>query len=323
MERSVSVVLITYNHARTLPRSLEGIRGQRGIPFDVTVIDNSSSDSSLSLCKAALPGARFIENRENVGFAAAANQGIEASAGDFVLLVNPDAFLEPDYAVTLVAEIERAGSDFGSATGLLLRALGETLAPTTVIDSMGIRMSRSGRHFDEGAGQPWIDRPLTSHEVFGVSGAAALYRRSFLSDVAIDGKGFDENFFVYREDADLAWRGRIFGWKSIFVPSAIAYHERRVTPEVRKTLPASINLHSVKNRFLLRLNNEGLTLALRNAPFELPRDLMVLGAALTIERTSLPAFSWLVRNRKRILERRRKIQSRRRVTDRQIAHWFR
>jgi len=323
MGRSVSVVLITYNHARTLPRCLEGIRGQRGIPIDVTVIDNASEDSSMALCKPALPEARFIQNGKNLGFAAAANQGIEASHGDFVLLVNPDAFLEPHYASILVGELEKAGSDFGSATGLLLRAVGQNLAPTRVIDSMGIRMTRSGRHFDDGAGQPWIDRPLTSHEVFGVSGAAALYRRSFLSDVAIDGKSFDEDFFVYREDADLAWRGRIFGWKSIFVPSAIAYHERRVTPEVRKSLPAWINLHSVKNRFLLRLNNQGLSLALRNAPFEIPRDLIVLGAALTVERTSLPAFSWLVRNWKRIMERRRKIQSRRRLTDRQIAHWFR
>lgn len=323
MGRSVSVVLITYNHARTLPRCLEGVRGQRGIPIDVIVIDNASADRSVELCKKGLPEARFIQNEENLGFATGANQGIEETSSDFVLLVNPDAFLEPDYAATLVREIENAGTDFGSATGLLLRALGDNLAPTTVIDSMGIRMTRSGRHFDDGAGQPWIDRPLSNHEVFGVSAAAALYRQSFLADVAIDGKAFDEDFFVYREDADLAWRGRIFGWKSIFVPSAIAYHERRVTPEVRKKLPAWINMHSVKNRFLLRLNNEGLSLALRNAPFEISRDLLVLGAALTIERTSLPAIFWLLRNRKRILERRRKIQSRRRLTDRQIAHWFR
>lgn len=322
MGRSVSVVLITFNGARTLPRCLEGVRGQRGIPIDVTVIDNASADRSVELCRNALPEARFIENGKNLGFAAAANQGIEASKGDFVLLVNPDAFLEPDYAATLVREIESSGIDFGSATGLLLRAVGDDLSPTTTIDSMGIRMTRSGRHFDDGAGQQWIDRPISNHEVFGVSAAAALYRRSFLTDVVIDGKAFDEDFFVYREDADLAWRGRIFGWKSIFVPSAIAYHQRRVTPEVRSTLPASINMHSVKNRFLLRLNNEGRHLALRNAPFEFSRDLLVLGASLTIERTSLPAIVWLVRNRKRILERRKKIQSRRRVNDQQLAHWF-
>src|SRR6185436_11965554 len=108
-----------------------------------------------------------------------------------------------------------------------------------------------------------------------------------------------------------------------FVPDAIAHHVRRVTPDRRKELPAEINMHSVKNRFLLRLKNEGPYLALRNAPFELTRDLLVLGAALTIERTSLPAFGWLWRNRKRILAKRRAIQSRRKVSDRELARWFR
>jgi hypothetical protein len=96
-----------------------------------------------------------------------------------------------------------------------------------------------------------------------------------------------------------------------------------VTPEARKELPADINMHSVKNRFLLRLKNEGAYLALRNAPFELARDVLVLLAALTIERTSLPAFGWLWRNRTRVLAKRRAIQQRRNVSDRALARWFR
>jgi hypothetical protein len=98
---------------------------------------------------------------------------------------------------------------------------------------------------------------------------------------------------------------------------------RRVTPEVRRRLPASVNMHSVKNRFLLRIKNEGFHLVLRNAPFELARDLVVLAAAFTVERTSLPAFSWLWRNRSRVLAKRRAIQRRRTVSDRQLARWFR
>jgi len=92
---------------------------------------------------------------------------------------------------------------------------------------------------------------------------------------------------------------------------------------VRRGLPADINMHSVKNRFLLRLKNEGAYLAMRNAPFEVFRDLMVLGASLTIERSSLPAFGWLWSNRARILAKRREIQSRRKVSDRELARWFR
>jgi GT2 family glycosyltransferase len=150
-----------------------------------------------------------------------------------------------------------------------------------------------------------------------------MFRMTFLRDAAIDGEIFDEDFFAYREDADLAWRGQLFGWRAVFEPQAIGYHVRRVTPEARRQLPNNINMHSVKNRFLLRIKNEGLYLALRNAPFELTRDLIVLLAALTVERSSLPAFAWLWRNRARVLAKRRIIQSRRKVSDRELARWFR
>jgi hypothetical protein len=115
---------------------------------------------------------------------------------------------------------------------------------------------------------------------------------------------------------------RLFGWRALCEPRAVADHVRTVTPEVRRALTAAINMHSVKNRFLLRLKNEGAYLALRNAPFELFRDLVVLAAALTVERSSLPAFAWLWRNRSRVVARRRAIQARRRVSDRALARWF-
>lgn len=150
-----------------------------------------------------------------------------------------------------------------------------------------------------------------------------MYGMTFVRDVSIGGEFLDEDFFTFREDADVAWRGRLFGWRALYVPDAVAYHVRTVTPAKRRSLPAAINMHGVKNRFLLRLKNEGLYLALRNAPFELARDLVAITAALTIERSSLPALSWLWKNRRRIMDKRSAIQSRRRVSDRELAGWFR
>src|SRR5207244_426573 len=109
-------------------------------------------------------------------------------------------------------------------------------------------------------------------------GFAAADRMSFIRDVSIGGEFLDEDFFAYREDADVAWRGRLLGWRALYVPDAVAQHVRRVTPEARRQLPERINRDSVRNRFLLRLKNEGLYLALRNAPFELARDLLTIGA---------------------------------------------
>lgn len=300
MGRLVSIVLVTWNSAQYLQRCLDGIRRQTHRDVELIVVDNASTDESRDVAT--------IRNDTNRGFAAAVNQAIAVANGEFVQLVNPDCFLEPEYVARLLPVFDDPRA--GSATGKLLRANGDG------IDSMGIRMTRSGRHFD-------IDDPNVHGEVFGVSGAAAMYRMSFLKDAAIDGEVFDEDFFAYREDADLAWRGRLFGWKAFCEPEAVALHVRRVTPEVRRTLPAEINMHSVKNRFLLRIKNEGAYLALRNAPFELTRDAMVIGAALTIERSSLPALAWVWRNRARVLAKRRIIQKRRNVSDRELARWFR
>lgn len=295
-------------------------------------VDNASEDGSAAHLDAAAD--RVLRNETNRGFSAAVNQALAVATGDLVLLVNPDCRLAPDYAELLAGALRAAGEDFGAATGMLVRASGDAIEPTGTIDSLGIRMTRTGRHLDLGQGERlenWravltTGRQLpaaSSYEVFGVSGAAAMFRMSFLRDVAIDGEALDEDFFAWREDADLAWRGRLFGWRALCEPGAVAYHVRRVTPETRRALPASINMHSVKNRFLLRIKNEGLGLALRNAPFELSRDLVVLAAALTIERTSLPAFTWLWRKRARVLARRREVQRRRSVSDGRLAEWFR
>ena len=305
--RLVSVILVTWNSAQYLRRCLDALRQQTHGAIELIAIDNASADDSIAFVE---PHATtLIRNDTNRGFSAAVNQGIAIARGEFVLLLNPDCFLAPDYIEHLIAAMN--APDVGSATGMLMRANGKP----GEIDSCGIRMTRTGRHLD-------IDVRVDG-EVFGVSGAAALHRMSFLRDAAIDGEVLDEDFFAYREDADLSWRGRLFGWRAVCEPRAIADHVRRVTPEARKELSADINMHSVKNRFLLRLKNEGAYLALRNAPFELARDLIVLFAALTIERTSLPAFAWLWRNRARVFAKRRAIQQRRNVSDRELARWFR
>ncbi|HEX6084107.1 MAG TPA: glycosyltransferase [Thermoanaerobaculia bacterium] len=346
MGRSFSIVLVTWNSARYLRRCLEGIAHQTHRAAELIVVDNGSVDGSLAMLPA---DARVIRNQDNRGFSAAVNQALEVVSTELVLVVNPDCHLLPEYGERLAAVFD--DDTIGSATGMLIRAKGYDIEPLDEIDSLGIRMTRTGRHLDiaqgvilsreDGEGSPagthgprtmqGVLRPSTRaqddtagrFEVFGVSGAAAMFRMSFLRDVQIDGEALDEDFFAYREDADLAWRGQLYGWRAVCEPAAVAYHVRRVTPEARRELPPDVNMHSVKNRFLLRLKNQGAYLALRNFPFELARDLIVLIAALTIERTSLPAFGWLWRNRARVLAKRREVQRRRKVSDRELARWFR
>lgn len=327
----LSIILVTWNNAAFLDRCLEGLAGQTTGVFELVHVDNASSDDGVAKVRAAFPACIQILNETNRGFAGAVNQGIAAAGGELVLLCNPDAYLAAGYTKAVERALARAGDRFGMATGKLLRAAGPRIIPTGEVDSKGIRMTRTGRHLDIGQGEPDGDLhrgmlPLSGLdglcEVFGVSGAAAVYRMTFIRDVSIDGQFLDEDFFTYREDADVAWRGRVLGWRALYVPAAVAHHVRTVTPRGRRGLSEITNRNSFKNRFLLRLKNEGLGLAIRNAPFELSRDLLAIGAVLTVERSSLPALGWLWKNRRRIMARRSEIQRRRRTPDRELARWF-
>jgi GT2 family glycosyltransferase len=136
------------------------------------------------------------------------------------------------------------------------------------------------------------------------------------------GEFFDSDFFVYREDADVAWRAQLMGWRCLYTPQARGYHVRAVLPGNRRALPAEINMHSVKNRFLMRIKNMTGDLYRRNWFSITMRDLVVLGACIVREHSSLKAFTYLAANWRRAAEKRREIMKRRRVKDEYIASWF-
>lgn len=304
----VSIIVVSWNDAADLAVSLASALAQRGVSTETLLVDNASADASREVPERLGGSVRVIALPTNVGFAAAMNAGIDASSGRYVLALNPDCRLAPDFCAVLARRLDRAdASDVGSASGRVVRAVGPELAPSEVLDTTGIYFTASGRHFDRGAGEPQSGRYLEESEIFGPSGAAGFYRRAALDGARISTGFFDADFFLYREDADLAWRLRRLGWRSLYVPAATASHRRRNLPERRRSMTDQANLHSVKNRFLLRINNQTPGHALRTLPQTLARDVVVLGACLTVERSSLPAFGWLWRNRKRLLAKRREI----------------
>ncbi|HKD11314.1 MAG TPA: glycosyltransferase family 2 protein [Thermoanaerobaculia bacterium] len=302
----VSILVVSHNDATDLPVCLGSALSQREVRVEAVVIDNASSDASREVA-ASLPSVRLLALPENIGFAGAMNLGIDATSGRYVLALNPDCRLEPGFAAALAACMD-ARPDAGSASGRILRAEGPGLAVTDILDSAGIRFTASGRHFDRGAGLPAAGRYVRSEEIAGASGAAGFYRRTALTSARISTGYFDSDFFLYREDADLAWRLTRLGWTCLYVPQAVAYHRRRNLPERRRFMSALVNMHSVKNRFLLRINNQTVGDFLATLVPTFARDAVVLAACLTVERSSLPAFSWLWRNRSRLWEKRREIK---------------
>src|SRR5437763_352277 len=147
-------------------------------------------------------------------------------------------------------------------------------------------------------------------------------RRAMIDDISLDGEFCDCDFFVYREDADVAWRAQLMGWKCLYAPYARGYHVRKVLPGNRRALPPEINMHSVKNRFLMRIKNISPNLYGRNWFSITTRYITVVMCCLLWEHTSLRAFWYLARNWRRVVEKRRMIQASRRVDHNYMASWF-
>ena len=318
----VSVVITTYNSANSIEACLNSLLQQQYQPLEVIVVDNGSSDHTRELLNKFHDRIKIVFNRQNVGFAAAQNQGFTQAKGNWLLSLNPDVILDSHFITQLLTYAD-ADADVGTLCGKLLRwQPGSADERSRVIDSTGIYFTRNLRHFDRGAEEFDVERYDHKEYVFGATGAAALYRRDMIRDVSVEGQFFDEDFFAYREDADLAWRAQLMGWKCLYVPTAIGWHVRRVTPERFQQLPLIINWHSVKNRFLMRIKNISSPLYRRLFLRTTLRDLLIVGYCFLRDRRLLSAL-WFVWKKRRDLWRRRQwIQTHRRVPDRELFRWF-
>jgi GT2 family glycosyltransferase len=319
----VSVTIVTYNSGRFIKRCLESVLAQRYANKEIIVIDNASTDGTVDILEQFEDRCQIVYNDENIGFAAAQNQAIRVSAGDWVLTLNPDVLLLPNFIQAMV-DTGQSDSRVGSVCGKLLTILATfDLPDKPLVDSTGIYFTPMLRHLDRGSQEVDNGHYLQHEYVFGATAAAALYRRRMIEDIAIGDEFFDPDFFVYREDADVAWRAQLMGWRCIYTPHARGYHVRNVLPGNRRALPPVINMHSVKNRFLMRMKNMTGHLYLRNWVSITARDLVVIGACIVRERSSLRAFVYVLRNWKRVMAKRREIMLRKRVDDDYIASWFR
>jgi GT2 family glycosyltransferase len=295
---------------------------QSDICLEVVVVDNASTDGTREILESFNDRIVVISNKDNVGFAEAQNQAIRSSRSEWVLTLNPDVLLEPDFVRHLV-EAGELDPYTGAVCGKLLSiGPGFQPLPERRIDSTGIFFTPTMRHFDRGWHELDSGTYDRSEYVFGACAAAALYRRTMIEDISIKGAFFDPDFFAYREDADVAWRAQLLGWRCIYTPSAEGWHVRSMVPGLRGSVAAVINMHSVKNRFLMRIKNSTPGIYGR---FWLPmtfRDFVVIGGCLAVEQRSLPAFWRLAKCWRSAWESRREIMRRRRAEDASLVRWF-
>ncbi len=243
------MVIVNYNAGALLRRCLTYVMAQTHPLWEVVIVDNASQDGSLAQV-AGIEKVTIIGNQRNLGFAAAQNQGLRAARGAYLMPLNFDIRMTPTFLAEMVAALD-AYRSAGSACGKLLR-MTEDWTPTEEIDSTGLLLPCSLVPSSRGHGE--IDHGQFDHltEVFGAQGAAPLYRRKMLEDIAFEGQYFDERYFMWYEDVDLDWRAYLRGWTCRFVPTATAYHQGHPDTQRRNAFHVRTTL---RNRWLMLLTN--------------------------------------------------------------------
>ncbi len=332
----VSVSLVTYNAARWLDACLASLFSQTHPDLEVIVLDNGSTDGTrerLEAATAGRPGLRLVFSPTNLGYARGHNRAIAESRGDYVCLLNQDIVLDPGFLNAAVGAFESPA--VGSVQGRL-RWLSPDLERTNVLDSTGLQVNRSRRVTSRGQGSP--DGPLYDRPglLFGVDGACPVYRRAALEDVRIDGTDgaeyLDEDFFMYKEDVDLAWRLLLRGWAAAYEPAAVAWHARgagesaaRSAWEViqhRRRIPTWVKRLSWRNQRLMQVKNEDTSLLVRDLHRVIGRELAAFAYLVASNPTNLGAVVELARLLPAALRKRRQVQRLRRISRQELAAWF-
>lgn len=321
-------------------------------PLDVRIREHGGDDDQLALIEdavaAAPPNAQrriTLVRGENIGFARGHNDAVREGSGEIVLLVNADSELDRDFLTNAMAGFDDPA--VGTVQPKVLRhvsALGG--GSETKIDTVGLLPSRKRLVLSRGQGQPDDGRYDEVEEIFGADGAVVLYRRAALDDVAIrltDVAGctdqpdheeyFDESFFIYKEDVDLAWRLASAGWKALYVPAARAWHVRtsrrdadakslRAVLAERKARPELSRYLSFGNHRLMQLKNETRRGLLRDLVPWLVYETGTWGFFILTERwLALRSIGRLLKLAPLALRKRRVVQSSRR-RDADPYRWF-
>ena len=343
----LSVHLVTYNSSLWLPYCLEALRRQTRQDFFLLVIDNGSMDNSAALVANFLRAhpelggrSRLVCNKQNLGFARAHNQALAWTDSMYVQLLNPDLVLQENYLAALAERLDNQ-ADAGAVAGKILRwnfdpesfhleALAD-LPLGSQIDSVGLGIKKSRQIFELGLNETDKGQYEVPHQIFGVSGAAPMYRRLALDQVSVNGEVFDEDFVSYKEDVDLAWRLRRGGFSAWYEPRGVAYHDRRLNAQgnlwqrarKRASWPKVLKVYSLCNHWGVLVKNEGFFNLLRDSwqfvPYEIGKSLYYL---FTEPGTFFQSLGRFLKLLPRFLSKRRALKSTRKLKPQSIRAWF-
>jgi GT2 family glycosyltransferase len=277
----VDAIVVNRDGGEALFRALASLERQQGVALSLLVVDNDSDPGERARIGREVPAARVVAFSRNLGFAGAANEGIARTRAPFVLLLNNDAVVEPDYVARLAARLEFDGR-LAAVQGLVLTEDGRQ------IDTAGLEWNDRGEALPVLSGADASAAPREPFEVSGVSATAALYRREAFEAAGPAGAAFESAFFAYYEDVDLSLRLLRKGWRFACDPRACARHEGSRTG--RRT-PFRRAFWTLRNRWRTLFRNFTPSLLAKNGTALLRADLAHV-RAVGLAGLVLPLLVW-------------------------------
>ena len=252
--REIAVVIPNYNGIQYLEKCLGALRAQTFRDFQIILVDNGSEDGSAAFVRERYPETELIELPENFGFCRAVNEGIRHAEAEYVILLNNDTEVFPDFVEKLWQGIRRRPEAFSGGAMMIQAQNHEKL------DTAGDCYSALGWAFSRGKGKnpQKFEKPC---RVFAVCAGAAIYRTSLLRETGL----FAEEHFAYLEDLDIGYRARISGYENWYLPEAKVYHVGSGTSGSRYNLFKV--RYSSRNNVYLIYKNMPLLQEILNLPF--------------------------------------------------------
>lgn len=325
----VSISLVAYNAEKYIRKCLASVYTQTYKDFEIIVIDNISTDKTVEIIQKEFPQCKIIQNKDNAGFAKGHNQGIKEAKGDLVLCLNQDVFLDKNFLENIVV-VFKEDKQIGSVQAKLYRT-DKDFNKTDIIDATGLQMLRNRRIISRDQGKKnTFDK---KEEIFGCDGAAPVYRKIALENIKINNEYFDEDFFMYKEDVDLAWRFNLYGWKALFAPQAICWHQRGSgdsavrTPwgiiQERRKISRLAKFYSFKNQRLMQIKNELPWLFIRDLIFIIPKEVGAWLYILIFEHFTVKSIIILLKQIPAAWRKRQIIMKNRKIGSKEMERWFR
>jgi len=278
----VSIIVVEGGAKNYLPSLLDSIKQQTYSHLEIKLIDNSLDPIFSQKILKRYPTIDIYQSQKNIFYCQALNIGIRKSKGDFILCLNDDVILDQRFIKEALSAFE-IDHKIGMVSGKILRS------DKLTIDSAGLFLSLWRSAKERGYGLEDKGQFEKQEYIFGVNGAVAFYRREMLENIKIESEYFDEDFRMFYEDLDVAWRAQRSGWKAYYMPRAIAYHVRGATarqgsgidkPYGRKYLNDDLHIDLIKNRYLTLIKNESFLSFFLHLPFIYCYDLIVWGYIL-------------------------------------------